>query len=358
MELAIALFSAFLALGVFVILNIFVLRPSKTVAFPGLQKLSAPTASNLADQYEKKYSYGHDIGKDSKNRAQVTVKALFVFPIKSCGGLELSKGHVISSGVKYDRLFSFARFREANLDAADERFRESRWEIMTQRDFPKLVNVKPEVWIPDPASLTYSPDNVYVKSQGCVTVSFPTTSNLEKIGLTKMSRIIPAMPRPTTTLNTFLLPLLPSAEQIKHGNLQRRPMRIWKDKPEAIDLGSVIPAAAYEELRAYLGVKEPFTLFRVDPAKPRQVFRNAPSKETLGYQSIQSFQDRVIQSAFPTSSYARLTQSQYPLHLNNLASIHDVSQRLPPTFGPLSALRFRSNIYGKPPARYSQASHH
>ena len=40
---------------------------------------------------------------------------------------------------------------------------------------------------------------------------------------------------------------------------------------------------------------------------------------------------------------------QYPLHLLNLASVHDVASRLPADAPPLGALRFRPNIICMPP---------
>ena len=45
---------------------------------------------------------------------------------------------------------------------------------------------------------------------------------------------------------------------------------------------------------------------------------------------------------------------QYPFHILNLASIHDLSSRLPPNFGERNALRFRANIYVTGPEAYAE----
>lgn len=54
-------------------------------------------------------------------------------------------------------------------------------------------------------------------------------------------------------------------------------------------------AVAYElqELENFLGAKGEIALFRVCDSKPREVYRNAPGKEELGYQSVVGFADAV-----------------------------------------------------------------
>ena len=42
--------------------------------------------------------------------------------------------------------------------------------------------------------------------------------------------------------------------------------------------------------------KNPITLFRMPPLKPRKVFKNAPTKEKLGYQPVTAFADSVLYS--------------------------------------------------------------
>lgn len=296
MTAVLVMWSVALAVVVVYALNASKFSKSQETALLGLKKLVSPSTSNLADQYSNLYAHGQDPGTDSQDRPKWTVKALFIFPIKSCGGLELKEGPIISSGVCHDREFSFARYRVGKPDARVQKDRVSRWEIMTQRDFPKLVRIKPEIYVPDPKSMDYSAEHSNVKSRGCLAVSFPIASNNLGFGMERARALVNrvrSLFEFVEPSETFYLPLLPAVEQIKSKALQRRPMQIWRDNPEAIDMGGMILPATMERLQAFLGVEEPFTLFRVDPEKPREVFRNAPSKEELQYQPIQSFQDRV-----------------------------------------------------------------
>src|SRR4051794_4325610 len=65
----------------------------------GCRKIGLPGNSNLSDQYSKKYSKGGE-----RSNANIwTVKALFVYPIKSCAGIEVEQSEIIRTGLKYDR---------------------------------------------------------------------------------------------------------------------------------------------------------------------------------------------------------------------------------------------------------------
>lgn len=52
-------------------------------------------------------------------------------------------------------------------------------------------------------------------------------------------------------------------------------------------------AGELRELEKFLGAKRELALFRVCDSKPREVYRNAPKKEQLGYQSVVGFADAV-----------------------------------------------------------------
>lgn len=54
------------------------------------------------------------------------------------------------------------------------------------------------------------------------------------------------------------------------------------------------------ELEKFLGAKGEIALFRVCDSKPREVHRNAPKKEELGYQSVVGFADAVSDQDFGT----------------------------------------------------------
>lgn len=90
----------------------------------------------------------------------------------------------------------------------------------------------------------------------------------------------------------FRIPFDPSPVQIEKAGYSYEKMTIWKDTISALNLEIEIP----EELRYYLGISNKLGLFRLDNSKLREVFRNAPTKEELGYQPVVGFQDAVSQA--------------------------------------------------------------
>ena len=124
------------------------------------------------------------------------------------------------------------------------------------------------------------------------------------------------------------MPLVPPA---KH-DYPVEDVQIWKDTPTWINYGKHVP----EDFRRYLSVKNPLTLFRVDPNTYRKVFRCAPRNEQVGYQPVVGFADA------------------YPLHLLNLASVHDVGNRIKDQIPALSARRFRGNFLSVGPKAYDE----
>ena len=90
------------------------------------RKLGLRNASNLIDQNCKKYNDDLEPGQDSFSHLRWTVKALFIYPIKSCAPIEVSCGKSISTGLKYDRQFSFAHCIEEENGVGPEQWRLSR----------------------------------------------------------------------------------------------------------------------------------------------------------------------------------------------------------------------------------------
>lgn len=89
----------------------------------------------------------------------------------------------------------------------------------------------------------------------------------------------------------FRVPFNPSQVQIEKAGYSYEKMTIWKETINALNLEIEIP----EELRYYLGISNKLGLFRIDNSKLREVARNAPKKEELGYQPVVGFQDAVSQ---------------------------------------------------------------
>ena len=106
----------------------------------------------------------------------LTVQSLWLFPIKSCAGIELEEAEIINTGIKYDRQFSFAQLHSPfPLSVSDSEASKSahQWRFITQREFPLFSQVRTELWVPDPSAKDYTVDAQYVKTGGAIAVSFP-----------------------------------------------------------------------------------------------------------------------------------------------------------------------------------------
>lgn len=287
-------------------------RPQKSHP-RGCRRLGLPSGeTNLHDEYHPKYSRGATSDhSDGTNQHSWRVKALFTYPIKSCAGVELQESDVVSTGLAYDRQFCFAEY------TADGN--RARWDLRTLRDgrFSKLALLRPEIWLPDPSAPDYEPDVDPV-----MVVYYPRVySHFLQRWAVSLGLI--------ATEHSFTVPLSPPT----NDDYPSLPVRIWKDHPIAYDYRKHIPRSLREFLDT--GAK-PITLFRVNPFHHRQIFRNAPRKEELGFQPVTGFADA------------------YPIHLLNLASVRDVASRCAVAIPKLSIRRFRPNIVIQGPAAFEE----
>lgn len=256
----------------------------------GCKRLGLQGSSNLSDQYSGKYSQGSDPGPDNCWR----VKALFIYPLKSCAPVELSEGEIIRTGFRYDRQFTLGQYI-TGLPSLDGKV-ESEWNFVTQRTFPRLAKVETEIWVPDPSSPGYSPDAEYVKSEGCLVIRFPFSPDVEfsKEGLKSYGKILAAKlsgkAEPTVE---FRVPFNPTRERIKKMRYKSEKVKIWKDLPEALNMGPEVPDDVMAKLKYTLGITNPISLFRIDTTKYREVFKCAPKKADVGFQTIIGMQDSV-----------------------------------------------------------------
>lgn len=88
---------------------------SRTSRIPGCRRFGLSAGqSNLKDQFN------HEPSTDSERTAKV--KALFTYPIKSCHGVELPASEVDHTGLRYDRMFTFAQLhsKQPNAEEAHE----------------------------------------------------------------------------------------------------------------------------------------------------------------------------------------------------------------------------------------------
>ena len=259
-------------------------RRAQAVQPKGCRKLGLRIRSNLADEFDEKYEQGTAPGKDKDGEEQWRVKSLWIYPVKSCKGVELHRGSMMDTGMKYDRQFSFAQ-RDTTVGASDQKDSKPQWKFLTQRRYPLMALIKTEIWIPDLSSPTYSAGAPDVQSGGVIVVTFPLRQPIKKgiigrISATLMSSV------PT---RSFRVPILPTPTQIKARGYTKEKMTIWKDSPEALNMSLHVPP----ELQHFLGASAELGLFRIEPGKEREVFRCAPRKEEIGWQPITGFADAV-----------------------------------------------------------------
>ncbi|PYH96576.1 hypothetical protein BO71DRAFT_439518 [Aspergillus ellipticus CBS 707.79] len=325
---------------------------------PGCRKLGLPRSkSNLNDEFAPEYAHGasstsKNDSNNNPNSPPYRIKALFTYPIKSCTGVELDTAEVIETGLKYDRLFSFAEFIEnppsslcadAQPAPPSSTPQTGEWIARTLRNrtFNTLALLTPEIWIPDPSSPTYAPDLPSVQSSGVLLLKYPRVSPSPLTSLLVTLHLLP---------DHLALPLPLTPPPTKVSDFPLTPIKIWKDSPLAYDYGHLIPASLWTFLasgpesspaptsksKSTPQNKRKLTLFRSHPHHPREIFRCAPSKDDIGFQPSTGFADA------------------YPLHLLNLASVRDVAEKCAAQIPRLSVRRFRANVIVTGPGRFEE----
>lgn len=288
----------------------------------GCTKLGLKGPSNCADEFDNKYARG------TKDNIQWRVKALYIHPIKSCAAVELSEGDVDVEGFIYDRKFAFAEFTKPAVVKRDapEEDEKAHWIFRTLRQpgYEKLTLVKSEVWVPKSTKKDGDLNLRRVEQEGALIIKYP---NVPVGALAPLDRLMlkwGLLPKE----KSFSVPLNPG----KGHKYPLERISVWKDRPVWLNMGEHVP----NDFKEWLGVTNPFALFRADPESYRNVFRCAPRKEEVGFQPVIEFQDA------------------YPLHLLNIASVHDVSNKIGKTIEELTIRRFRPNILLEGPPPYDE----
>jgi hypothetical protein len=256
----------------------------------GCRRLGVRGRSNISDQYSKRYTSGD---KPSSSKPW-TVKALFIYPVKSCAPVELDRAEVVRTGLRYDRQFMFAQ-QVTSLPDLDGNIN-SKWVFVTQRTFPRLAKVEPEIWIPDPSAPDYDPESEWVKNEGCLVFRFPFTpdSDFTLQGLRNYGKMLAAkLSGKSEPMMEFRVPFNPTRERIENFRYSKEQVDIWDDKPIALNLNNEVTAEMMARLKYTLGVTNPLTLFRIDTDRYREVYQNAPKKQDIGFQTIIGFPDSV-----------------------------------------------------------------
>ncbi|KAL5348169.1 hypothetical protein ACLOAV_006649 [Pseudogymnoascus australis] len=288
----------------------------------GCRKLGIKTRSNLSNEFDKKFALGWPLSTSDAPAKKWSVQSMWIYPVKSCRGVELDHADIITTGMKYDRQFTLAQLKNpAPATETPENKQTARtWEFITQRKFPRLATVTVEVWVPDQSSAGYHPDCDYVEGGGAVVIRFPYQQPGWRGKLEKLAAALHG----SAPERQFRVPFDPTPSQVQKCGYKFENVIIWKDTVNALNLEVDVP----KELGEYLGVTNNLSLIRVDNSSLREVYRCAPKAADLGYQPVTGFQDA------------------YPLHIMNLASVRDLEGKLPKVKGvpTLSAKRFRANI--------------
>lgn len=237
------------------------------------------------------------------------VRSLFVYPVKSCKGIELARAKVVPTGLEFDRLFTLAQLRSPFPVAAGDNLgprgggtageqQQHRWEFITQRQFPLLATVEVELWRPDLAKIKgFRDPSAGSSDEVFLVLRFPWRRRVAgggPLGLlgaawellgAKCARGWRAEPQVEV-----LLPVeYPSRADAARKGYAVEGVRVWGEEVAALNMGSELPP----ELGLYLGVSNKLALFRVDPEAPREVFKCAPGRDEAGYQPVVGFQDSV-----------------------------------------------------------------
>lgn len=280
-----------------------------------------PHQSNLPSQHTSSTQKQQEPPQSAR---KPTIKSLFIYPVKSCRGIELERSKVLPSGFEHDRLYTFAQPKppKAAAPPGTQAGQSHAWEFLTLRQLPLLANVKVDVWLPDASKKSRQlgpPD-----ATRFLLVRFPWQApgwrGAVQLLAAKLSRGLGAVPE-----KQFLLPLdFPSREEIEARGYEFADVKVWMDVTRALNMSRDLPP----ELATYLGARHKLAIFRSDPSNRRRVFRCAPRRETLGYQPVVDFQDA------------------YPIHLLNLSSIRALESLMQKdeSIQTLDARRFRGNI--------------
>jgi uncharacterized protein YcbX len=324
---------------------------------PGCRRFGlAAGQSNLKDQFAQTLSTSSTVAR---------IKALIVYPIKSAHGVQLPASEVQNTGLKYDRMFTFAQLHSKQ-DAEDE------WRFITAREVPKLAILKTELWVPDlrtpgpkqpsghvrqvsddtsggdrgrsrsrKGTVTLESAGIDAERRrklsipfiaedwrsngGCLMVTFQYEPNFNPFGL-------------RTETVTIRIPLKPTPERAEAKLYTTHDIKVWKDYPQATNVTNEIDQATQDKLKKFLGVNKPLALFRQDDRQLRHVTRNLP----------ENLADGRFRIGFADS---------YPLHILNVASVRALDANLPDEAtlkGCLDARRFRANIYIEGPPAFDE----
>jgi uncharacterized protein YcbX len=275
------------------------------------------------------------------------IEALYLHPVKSTPPIEVDSVSITDSGLKYDRLFSFAQLA-SQLPDSDGKV-EHTWKIITQRESAQLALLETELWIPDPELDDFDEDDLWVQNGGCLVIRFPFVPDFEmnRQGIRDtLSQFLLKRRRnrksPGKTLE-IRLPLVPCKERVKEKNYPSQNLVVWKEFPNVWDMSCEADHETLSKLGYSLGISNPFTIFRIHDNSDRFLYKNAPTPEQIGYQPKVSLHDA------------------YPISIQNISSIQEVEKSAKDMASNKSrnyrpdSRRFRGNVYVSGPTAFAES---
>jgi len=301
----------------------------------GCRKMGMKIETNLSNEFDPRFSEGRPPSVEETSAEWWRIKSMWIYPIKSCRGVELNRGTIWAKGMHYDRQFAFAQLRSPFPVAAQTPENEKadhKWEIITQKQYPRLADVRTQMWTPDQSIDSYSPHCEDVESEGVIIISFPWQKPGWKGTLARWGAAV----KGTVPEMQFRVPFNPTPAQVQKAGYSTEKLSLWNNSITALNMEIEIP----EQLRYYLGISNKLGLFRTDMSKSSVAPREIAQREEVEVQPIVGFQDA------------------YPVHLVNLATIRDIESRMfkSQTTPRLSAAKFRANIIITGPEAYHERS--
>lgn len=350
-----SIFVLVVTLIVFCVPLLFLFPPFPPRKSDALEETHTKLGIDLAKSNLKDYKRKLENVSSKSSKSVGKIESLFVYPIKSCKGIELARSKVIPTGLEFDRLFTFAQLKSpfpVSVDGSDnEKAKQHTWEFITQRQFPLLATVEVELWQPDLSKIKGFRDlSAGSSDEVFLLVRFPWRQGgwwgFWEAFAAKCLRGWRAMP----TIELMLPVAFPDKNEITRKGYEFERVRVWGEETVALNMGNELP----EELRRYLGVSNKLALFRVDPEALRGVGKNAPGEAEAGYRPVVGFADSVSAAVatgdVDEANDAGLTEGEkYPVHIMNLASVRDLESKVTKDqdLEELSPRRFRANIFGE-----------
>ncbi|RKF60945.1 putative mosc domain-containing protein [Erysiphe neolycopersici] len=301
----------------------------------GCRKMGMKIETNLSNEFDPRFSEGRPPSVEETSAEWWRIKSMWIYPIKSCRGVELNRGTIWAKGMHYDRQFAFAQLKSpfpVKAQSPEKEKADHKWEIITQKQYPRLADVRTQMWIPDQSVDSYSPHCEDVESEGVIIISFPWQKPGWRGTLARWGAAV----KGTVPEMQFRVPFNPTTVQVQRAGYTREKMSLWNDTIDALNMEIEIP----EQLRYYLGISNKLGLFRTDMSESSVAPREIAQREENEKPPIVGFQDA------------------YPVHLVNLATIRDIESRMVKTQNTprLSAAKFRANIIITGPEAYHERS--